>query len=420
MAAVASGIGLARVLALVTAVLVARFGGVATFGEYSLFITVFILVSETPSALDATFIRQANSPGATRTETEYLVVLLLAKLLFALALCGFALGASDLLASYFFGKEQVSRILRHGIIAGAIYSVGITLVVVYQKRREFIKMSLLRILPNLFLFLVLAAVVVTGMAITGRVIENIYLAILAVFASAVMMLFAWKTWRSHSYVTAVTRLPAFYRVGGTLIASNALYNLTARLDVFFLTPFITFHELGIYGAAVRYSSIAAIVTGTISSLLIPKAPLALGDRVRFDKYLLESAAYLLLQGAVICLLILFIDPLVRIMFGDEYTSMRWLAILLIAQVMFSTIGAPFQALLQSSKIVSTILYLSIARLLVAMVLLKLLVPPLGVVGGAIAMVGSTGLFAASMMFFVMKYCRPPKESPNPVFVSPQK
>lgn len=409
MVAVATGIGVARLLTLFTAVLVARFGGAATFGEYSLFMTVFVLVSETPSALDATFIRQANSPGATRMEAEDLLVLMLSKLLFALALCGLALGLSDILASYLFGKEEVSRILRHGIIAGAIYSVGAILIAVYQKRREFINMSLARILPNLFLLVAVGAIAMSSMAITGKAMEMVYIAVSVIFASVVMVFLVWKTWRSNSCATAVVRLPAFYRVGVTLLASGALYNLTARLDVFFLTPFITFHELGIYGAAVRYSSIAAIVASTISSLLLPKAPPALGDRTKFDKYLLESIGYLLLQGLLILALILFIEPLVGILFGKEFISMKWLAILLFVQVMFSAIAAPFQALLQSSKRVATVLHLSIARLLLAIVFLKFFVPSLGVMGGAIAMAGSTGLFAVLMMFYAMKYCRPPMQ-----------
>jgi len=94
-------------------------------------------------------------------------------------------------------------------------------------------------------------------------------------------------------------MPEFYKIGGTLVASNALVNFTSRLDVFYLTPFLPFNELGIYGAAVRYSVIAGIITATITTIMLPKAPFAMNDRNRFDKYILEAGGYILLQTVLV-------------------------------------------------------------------------------------------------------------------------
>ena len=48
MTIVTGGVALARLFGLVTSVSVARFAGVETFGEFSLFITIFVVVSDNP------------------------------------------------------------------------------------------------------------------------------------------------------------------------------------------------------------------------------------------------------------------------------------------------------------------------------------------------------------------------------------
>lgn len=405
MAVVGLGISFVRILAFATALLVARSAGAATFGEYSLFTTVFVLVSEMPSALDTVFIRHANSPDASLSETEHLIILLLAKVLFAIFLCFIAVIASDFIAQYFLGKAQAASILFYGIVSGAVYSISTTLISLYQKRRQFVKMSLLRILPNLSLLVSIAITVVVGGTITENSIETIYLAVSAFLAFGAAIFLAKKL--QNSFRVALAQIPAFYRIGGSLVASNALINLTSRLDVFFLIPFITFHELGIYGAAVRYTAIAGIVTGIITTIMLPKAPPALSNRSHFNKYLIEAAVFGVLQSIFVGALILFVDPLVQIMFGDEYMGMKWFAILLLTQSLLVAYGVPFQALLQCGKYVSIFLYLSITRLLVAVVLLKMLVPAYGAIGGAVAMVVSTGLFTVAMAFLALKN-KPPK------------
>ena len=411
MVIVASGIGVVRILAFATAVLVARFAGAETFGEYSLFATVFVFVSEVPSAFDTVFIRHANSPDAKTTESESVVLLLLAKILFALLLCLMGAVICDFAAQYFLGKAAAAPILFYGIISGATYSISSTLISLYQKRRQFIGMSLLRVIPNLSLATVTASSVAAGLAITVHVMEYIYLAVSIFLASGTLMLLARQLWQR--YHAAVKSLPEFYRIGWTLIASNALINLTNRLDIFFLTPFLSFHDLGIYGAAVRYSAIAGIATGTITTILLPKAPLALIDRSRFDKYVLEGIGYAIVQSILVAILILFIDMLVPVIFGDVYRSGKQLAILLLVQVLVVAYGVPFQALLQCGKSVSMVLYLSITRMLLAVLLLKSLVPSYGAMGGAVAMVGVAGMLTVAMAILSLKQLRPAHGSSIP-------
>jgi hypothetical protein len=82
MVIVVSGIGVVKIFAFLTAILVARFAGAATFGEYSLFMTVFVLVSEMPTALDVAFIRQVDVPGKQSADTESVVLLFISKSVF--------------------------------------------------------------------------------------------------------------------------------------------------------------------------------------------------------------------------------------------------------------------------------------------------------------------------------------------------
>jgi O-antigen/teichoic acid export membrane protein len=406
MAVVVGGIGLARILAFVTAVLVARFAGAATFGEYSLFTTVFVLVSEMPAALDTAYIRNAGSSSDKSTESEHLVVLLLAKTIFMLVFCFIGFLSADFIAKYFLKKEQAASIVHYGITSGAIYCISTTFISLYQRRRNFFIMSLLRVIPNMFVVLFIVLAVYIRGNITQKLIGIIYLSVALFFALGTAILLSNKI--SSYYRISVRRMPEFYKIGGTLVASNALVNFTSRLDVFYLTPFLAFHELGIYGAAVRYSVIAGIITATITTIMLPKAPFAINDRNRFDKYILEAGGYILLQSVLVVMLIAFMDPIIKLIFGKVYLAMKTLAVFLLVQVLVVAIGVPFQSLLQCGKNVKIVLYLSVARLLVAIGLLYVMVPAYGATGGAAAMVGAAGVHTTFMFYLGMKYYRPSK------------
>jgi len=412
MVIVVSGIGVVKIFAFLTAILVARFAGAATFGEYSLFMTVFVLVSEMPTALDVAFIRQVDVPGKQSADTESVVLLFISKMFFAIFLCGLGYFGSDFIANYVFEKKQTASILNFGINAGALYGINTTIVSLYQKRKQFIVMSFIRVLPNILFAVAVATFIGTEISLTLYNVGNIYLLVSVFLTLGTIMFLAKKLWSSWN--NSFRKLPNFYMVGGIFILANVLINLTSRLDVFFLTPFLSFYELGIYGAATRYTVIAGIITGTITTIMLPKAPLALSDKLYFDKYLREAIAYMVLQSIFIFVLILFMDPFVHILFGNEYMNMKWIAIILFGQVFFTACGVPFQALLQCSKNVSVVLYLSMARLFLTLFLLKILVPSYGVVGGAIAMAGSACLLSIAMIILGWKICRPSKPRVCPV------
>ena len=382
MIVVGLGFVVTRAFAFIVGILVARFSGVLSFGHFTLFTTVFVLASELPNAIDITYIRFSNSRSTNSLMKSYLAINFLVKNLYmgVLIISSIVLW---LIASIRLNGESADslKMVSLACAAGGIYSVFLSVIARYLQQHAYGAVSVLRPLFNFTVLLALAGIVINRGNIDVTLLAKAYVFIGVVFfIVGVRFLYNHMDFEKHNILTLYMK---YIQVAGVLVISTLLSLLANRLDVFFLTAYLSTKDLGYYGAALRIIVFVSLVTSMTTTVLTPKAPLAWEGGDEKKKYFTLAAYYFVLQLVVAIALVVGMGPIMNVLFGNNYIGVIFSAKILVMQVLFTALGIPFQLIIQCSSHPRYMLYINIIRLFFGSIILYLLVPEHGVVGAAV-------------------------------------
>lgn len=395
LALVTSGFAVTRLLAFGTGVIIARIAGAATFGEFTLFVTVFTIVFTLGETLDTTFMRLASSPGAERDEITHHVVHIFAKIFYASCICIAGWVFAPILADLIIHKADSTPLIRAAVFAGGLVSIYNSIIGFYRRRQRFLTVAVLLPALNFIVFVVLVGVMLAGFQLNTDTLSLIYmLAAAGLSAGALIRLIV--IWVSYSGGLK-SGLVNFYRTAAPLMGAASLELIAVRLDVFFLASYVAYAELGHYGVALRIGAILAILTAAIRSVIVPKAASAIHDPFRLKRYMGVSAFYLAVFTIFAGILANFINPVIALLFGEEYLDISMVALLLVIQASLVTYAIPFNSMIQCGRNPGYLAYISAGRLVVTAFLLAALVPQYGLLGGAYATVISSVISLAAML-----------------------
>ena len=140
-----------------------------------------------------------------------------------------------------------------------------------------------------------------------------------------------------------------------------------------------------------------MLSGAFVTILVPKAAAAIHDRIRLRRYLFIGGFYSALFTAAAAALVIFIEPVASLLFGEQYRGVEAIAVVLIVSMTLRAYTIPFQAMIQCGPRPADMVYLSMVRFAVAALLLTVLVPRFGITGAAyaVAITGAIGLMATS-------------------------
>lgn len=391
---VTGGMVVTKLLALGTAMLVARFSGVETFGEYTLFTSIFIIASTVPEQLDNTYIIRSGSADKGAAEPDCRLVNLMIKgILFLLVSLLMFLGfiIADKL---FFDKLPVYILITTAVLSGMLINSFNTLVSYYRYKKQFTAVSLRRPVVNLTLFLGFVYLYFSYGEIDREGIFSVHV-ISAVILFLIVLAFSVPL-ISNYYRSALGQVRPFLAHSSVLLVSCIISLVANRLDVFFLASYISLEELGYYGVALRIAAVASMFTVVISTILLPSAPQALVNRVAYNSYLKKSVFYLIGQVAIGIILYFMANFFVQLLFSGQPSITTVLSQLLILQSLAVAIGTPFLSLIQSGKAPHFLIGVSLARMVLGVCLMLLLIPAFGIYGAAYG-VTATALFVSLTM-----------------------
>jgi len=385
---VGGGVIAQRTFGLLTAVVIARSASIEVFGEYTLFMTFFLVFSQVPLALDGTFIRFANGyrPAADDTYVDvdvYLTTGVIAKVLWGGVVCWLTWLCAPYLAATLLDKPEMADSIWMGAVVGNLQALGTSLFSRFQQRKNF---AMVGVLDPVFNAIVLVGVFAAGFgtnALSMTIVLEIYLGASVVFAAGALAGLA-RTLVPR-LGAAVRGLATFSRIGGILVPAAVLMVVAERVDVFFIARLITLDEMGHYGAAIRLSTLTALFTGVIVTILVPHAPPAVHDPRRRRSYLRLAGFYCGIQSLIGIALIGLSEPLGVLAFGAEYAGLQALTGLLILQQLFGCYATPFQALIRYGPRPQNAITLSVVRIGISVALLNILAPRFGIMGAAGAM-----------------------------------
>ena len=400
------GLVAARGFALLSSILIARFSGASTFGEYSFFISIFIILSEIPNAIDTTFIRFSNKIEKNDSIKAYQLISIIVKVSYALFISIVGWFGGPFIAGSVFNKPEVSNVVQWCVLAASSMCLHTLIIGSFQQKKQFKFVSIIRPIVNMFVFIILVYCVFNNYEINSDVISSIYIYVTVPLAFLSLVILIPKTISELNKVPGLIK--RFLSVASILILSSAVGLLANRLDIFVMTSSMTFDEVGQYGAAIRVSILVALVTAAMTTIYVPKASAAAQNHDAFVKYLNMVFNYSLLQTVLAVVIIWQIDLIVEFLFGVEYKGIETVAIVLIFQVLFEAYSRGFQALIQCGPRPSIVFYAAIMKLVLSASLLLYLIPLYGVIGGAMAVAGASGIIGLYMVLMALRDCKPDK------------
>jgi O-antigen/teichoic acid export membrane protein len=243
----------------------------------------------------------------------------------------------------------------------------------------------------------LLVLILTGKGVSTMQVYILYLAVSSgmFLINFVILLKLSKSLRFE--VKAICKLLTFAK---WLFACNLMYIIFQRLDVLILASYIKLEELGQYGAALRIVMVASLMTGSISTFLLPHASKTGRDSVLLRTFL-TKAFYItvLLTGTVVVLWIA--APLViDILFGSQYTDCLVLVRIILIGVAFSSVYTPLSQLFMAEEKPKKLFFLGVFRLCSILSLCLILVPLHGAIGAAWALTASELVAMLFTLFFL--------------------
>lgn len=400
------GVVAARLFALLSSIIIARVAGASTFGEYSIFVTIFVIASEVPNAIEATFIRFANTHNTKNSISIYQSAAVIIKVCYAIAIWITGSAISSLIAEHALNKTNITPLVHLSLLAASFMCIYNLIIGKHQQRKHFITVSFLRPIPGLIILLVLSYTAISG-KITSEIISHIYIytTIPLALASLIILFPTVK----ESFFESLNYIGPFIKIALFLTGSTLITIISNRLDIFFLTSFLEFESVGQYSAAIRISVIVALITAAASTIYLPKASEAVAHRKAFVNYIRLMITYATIQTLIAIAVIFNVEFIVREIFGNEFIGIESISTVLIIQVLFEAYSRGFQALIQCGPHPQYTFGISIFRLLVSTTLLMTIIPMHGALGGAIAVALTSGLTGLLLIYFALKDCTPPKE-----------
>jgi len=394
---------LTGVVGAVSSALYARYLGVGDFGVLILILTILTAMSDLSDlGLSNSLIRFGSRSVAEGDSVRLKTVLSIvfrAKLIVAGILLLVAIGLVQPFVRLVFDHvdEKITFYFLFSLAAVALNAVASIFAPLFQAFKRFRVQSLLSVLRSAvkLLLLLLCILILTQISVT-----------LIIWIEIVSLLLYLGTCYYFSPVKSFSLFSRDQTLQREIFSFNkwiSLYQIIAlvggRLDILLVGGLANANALGLYGAASKIAFLLITVANSYLTVLLPEfsSCVSFDDLKRRQRNAGMGVAFIAL-----CILLLGIlaDPLVRVIFGEEFTEAASVFRIMCAGVIFTVLGYPFNATLfamNKSAVFPVISAVSMTTFVIANIYL---IPQLGVNGAAIAYSTSSGVaFLVSLAFY---------------------
>lgn len=381
--AVLFGSSAARVFALMSNILIARYLGGEGFGQFSLFYIVMLFAWIIPQALDTTFVKFAKDHKTADNIQRYWRVNVQFKLMYCIAMILLAWPASKILAEVFFHKPETYWLIGFGIAGGAMLSIMNSVASSLQVQEKFGRFAVLQGLYTIATFL--------GVWLLFEVFDHFDVAFVVgiyLFVASVVGIISLSVLMQNTPDLLLIERNISIQVvrfgKWIFLIAVALYTFP-RIDSVILARYLDLDKLGIYSVATQLVMAISVITGSMGPVFLPKSMEAIKSTAALNSYLKGAFQPILLIIVAIFILELFAPVLIKTAYGESYsTAILPLRILLIGYL-FSAVYLPFSYLYYALEVPYIRLFFEIAKVLFVLFLFHKCIPRWGLAGAAASM-----------------------------------
>lgn len=385
---------LSPLFSIVLVLAISRLQGIELLGQYSLLMTTFIL-GQSVGTLGLTIVLTREVAQAHDDAGHWFVnasavtgIIIGAGLVMAWPIAGWALDEPEMRTAF--------RLVLLTFIPSIVMSYGEAIVLALERAGHYVIVGLAE---NLLRASVGAALVVAGYGIVALASVILLTRLGAMVGMLGALARLGVSLRSRIDLASWRSLLAHVPVTGAIPIVNQVY---ARADVFLLSYFGTWADVGIYSAGLRLVDLARTLPPAFGKALYPVLARLHGDqRAEFDAVArrgLRQSIQMIAPATFV--LSAFATPLIHVVFGDKAAGAEHsLAVLAWSLIPLGAACALAQVLFAAGR-QSIDLRVNVIATAVSLSLNLLLIPRFGAVGAAWAMVLSTSLYAALQYFWV--------------------
>ncbi|MBC8440456.1 MAG: oligosaccharide flippase family protein [Deltaproteobacteria bacterium] len=393
------GSGFLRFISFVTLIIITKSLTVEKFGEFSLFITIMMFCWQLTAPLDLTYVKFACSQVDDKAKVSYLRDNLVFKICFILFIFLLCYPLSYTLAFVVFQRPGVVVWILIALLTGALLSISSSYAATFQVEKRFGAFSVVNSAFNIIILLVILTIFFLKSFLSLPILSFSYLGV-SIFLVITMCSLIYKKFDKLFHYNNQTLGESFHFVKW-IIVSNVFKLMANRMDIFLLGRFVSFYDLGLYSAAVRFSALAMLFVGTIMPVFITRVTNALTSPENFKQYLKESLLILSCIAFVILILIRFSPFLITLLFGEKYNDSFQLTNILLIQVFISGMCVPPMAIFYGLKLPSLIMKFEFLFFFSTIFLVFIFVKFFGVFGAAWGLVFSSFIYFLTLVLFAM-------------------
>jgi O-antigen/teichoic acid export membrane protein len=384
-----AGSGISFLLAFLTNIALARLLDAELWGVFSICLAVVGLLAtfcDLGLNYSATFyISRYAAKRQTKKLRAYLSALSKYKLVFILATCAFMYILANFFAE-FFHAPNAAPFLQLSVLYLGLSSVFSYFDAIFIGLRRFKQLTLLTLLSSVIRFIVGPLLVFYGFGVNGAVLGYV----LSFGISSLLMFYVvsgYFSWRSKEKVNMREAASYGFYVGIINLTAAILVWTDSFLIGFFMDPL----NVGFYRIAITIALAIASFLAVANRAFFPAmAHLeAIGDRRRLQHFFDKAMEYgAFLSMPAVFGLALLAGPMVKIFFGNQYMQ-AVPALVVLSYMCFDTLVSGFVNSLFSALKKPDVVAKILCAFVVVNVLLNLaLLPVLGIVGAAIAVVAT--------------------------------
>ncbi len=376
------GSACARGVAFVNAVIIARILGPGDFGLFSIFYAVMILTWQIPQAFDTTFVRYAKADPSAGAKRHYLSATVLLKILYLVMLASLMYPLARFLSHHVFDKPRTFVPIMAALASGGLLSFLMTIASTYQEQERFFHFAVLNAFYTVSIFIFLIVCVLFSAPFSLSIVVGGYFYITAVIGIVSIIALLKRTGNVFRPDWAVMR--RVFSLAKWILGVTCAFFVFQRIDLFFLTRFVSYETIGIYSVAAQLVVFVFLLTGSLANISLPKASTAIKTRRGLIGFAKESCAAAAAINILILLLIVGAPYIISLIYGSQYDGAAKISRILLLGWFFTVPYIPFSFLFYSLDDSRTRFLLELSKLAFGVVLLSVCVPRMGMTGAAVA------------------------------------
>jgi len=393
------GAGASRGFQFLSTILIARYLGKENYGQFSLFYAAFTLVPLFPSAFDTNYIKHAKNLSQGESKQEYLRINIAIKLLILIAII--ALGIPAL--SLWLNRNSLTSLSAPvlyilGSMGGGCLCLNTTLASQQQEEGNFLASALTETSYCFFSFIGLF-ILISVWKITD-IWQVILLYLIVALGTGLYSIAVLKRIVGSIHKICLTNVIVFLYSSKWIFITGLIIFLFPRLDIFILSKYVSYGDIGIYSASNSLITMLALFSRSLNKISLPKAMNeAITSIENYNKFKKEVYNTSLLLFIIAMTIFFASEKFIRFLYGVKYSESYIIFRILSIGYLSSMIFAPHSYIFYAINLGKLLFIIELVKSAIAILLLIVLVPLFGLKGAASAI--SISLLTMTIISYIL-------------------